>query len=127
MSEVIDVAATTPENEAEDKEQESKWIEMQAQEPHSWYFRKRHQVYCQAHCQEVALKKLVKGKDYFDDKAQAIQYWEQQKEQASANTEEHVEAVPPISLKRKRDDVLAPNSLNMEAAAGNGNVPGEWA
>ena len=56
MSEVIDVAATTPENEAENKEQESKWIEMQAQEPHSWYFRKRHHVYCQAHCQEVALK-----------------------------------------------------------------------
>ena len=32
---VKDAAITTPENEAEDKEQEAKWIEMQAQKPHS--------------------------------------------------------------------------------------------
>ena len=100
---VNDADVTTPENEAEDKEQEAKWIEMQAQKPHSWYFRKRQNVYCQAHCHNVALEKLVKGTDYFVDKAQAIQYWEQQKEQASANTEEHVEAVPPNSLKRKHE------------------------
>ena len=69
-------------------------------------------VYAAPNGSATALPKLVL---YFDDKAQAIQYWEQQKEQASANTEEHVEAVPPTGTKRKFD-VLAPIIIGIAAA-----------